>query len=142
MAKDPVKVDAKHYTVEVENDKVRVLRIKYGPHEKSVMHGHPALVGVFLTDSKLRFTYPGGKTEEITGKAGEVIHFPAIEHLPENLSDQPFEAIAVELKAKPIAAASKAVKKPSVRAKAKPAKGKAAKARARSGMAGARGAGG
>jgi hypothetical protein len=32
---DPVKVDSKHYTVEVENEKVRVLRIKYGPHEKS-----------------------------------------------------------------------------------------------------------
>jgi hypothetical protein len=39
MAQDPVKVDAKHYTVEVENDKVRVLRIRYGPREKSVMHG-------------------------------------------------------------------------------------------------------
>jgi hypothetical protein len=44
---DPVKVDPKHYTVEFENDKVRVLRIKYGPGEKSVMHAHPALVAVF-----------------------------------------------------------------------------------------------
>jgi hypothetical protein len=35
MAQDPVKVDAKHYTVEFENSQVRVLRIKYGPHEKS-----------------------------------------------------------------------------------------------------------
>jgi hypothetical protein len=35
--KDPVKVDSKHYSVEFENDKVRVLRIKYGPGEKSVM---------------------------------------------------------------------------------------------------------
>ena len=33
---DPVKVDSKHYTVEVENEKVRVLRIKYGPHEKAM----------------------------------------------------------------------------------------------------------
>jgi quercetin dioxygenase-like cupin family protein len=95
---DPVHVDPKHYTVELENEKVRVLRIKYGPHEKSEMHGHPALVGVFLTDSNFRFTYPDGRTEEITGKAGQVISFPAFEHLPENLSDQPFEAIAVELK--------------------------------------------
>jgi len=95
---DPVKVDPKHYTVELDNDKVRVLRIKYGPHEKSKMHGHPALVGVFLTDAHFRFTYPDGKSEDITGKAGQVVYFDAFEHDPENLSDRPFEVIAVELK--------------------------------------------
>ena len=51
-AKDPVQVDPKHYTVEVENERVRVLRIKYGPFEKSKMHGHPATVAVFLTDAR------------------------------------------------------------------------------------------
>ena len=39
---DPVRVDPEHYRVELENEKVRVLRVRYGPHEKSVMHGHPA----------------------------------------------------------------------------------------------------
>jgi hypothetical protein len=96
---DPVQVDPKHYKVELENDRVRVLRIKYGPHEKSVMHGHPALVGVFLTDAHSRFTYPDGRTEDIQTKAGEVMAFDAFEHLPENLSDQTMELIAVELKA-------------------------------------------
>jgi hypothetical protein len=41
---DPVAVDPQHYKVEMENDQVRALRITYGPHEKSVMHGHPAAV--------------------------------------------------------------------------------------------------
>ena len=41
MAQDPAKVDAKHYKLEFENDQVRVLRITYGPGEKSVMHEHP-----------------------------------------------------------------------------------------------------
>jgi quercetin dioxygenase-like cupin family protein len=62
LAQDPVKVDAKHYKVEFENDQVRVLRIKYAPHEKSVMHEHPAAVAVFLTDSNATFTTPDGKT--------------------------------------------------------------------------------
>ena len=31
---DPVKVDAKHYKVEAQNKKVRVLRVTYGPGEK------------------------------------------------------------------------------------------------------------
>jgi len=96
---DPVRVDSKHYTVEMEDEKVRVLRIKYGPHEKSVMHGHPALVGVMLTDCHIRFKYPDGRTEDIVATSGQVVSFPALDHLPENLSDQVFEAIAVELKA-------------------------------------------
>ena len=95
---DPVAVDPQHYTVELENDRVRVLRIRYGPGEKSAMHGHPALVGVMLTDGHFRFTYPDGRTEEITAKAGQVLSFDSLEHLPENLGDQPFEVIAVELK--------------------------------------------
>ena len=39
-AQDAVKVDPEHYKVEFENDQVRVLRITYGPGEKSVMHSH------------------------------------------------------------------------------------------------------
>ena len=95
---DPVHVDPRHYTVEHEDDKVRVLRIKYGPGEKSVMHGHPALVAVFLTDGRVRFTYADGKKEDITAKAGQVMHYDAFEHDPENVSDKLFEAIGVELK--------------------------------------------
>src|SRR5438445_11873512 len=72
---DPVHVDPRHYTVEHEDDKVRVLRIKYGPGEKSVMHGHPALVGVMLSDCKIRFTYPDGKVEDINASAGQCSRF-------------------------------------------------------------------
>ncbi|MGA8149381.1 MAG: hypothetical protein WB952_00270, partial [Terriglobales bacterium] len=55
-ADDPVKVDPKHYKVEFENDRVRVVRIKYKPGEKSVMHSHPESVAVFLTDAHSKFT--------------------------------------------------------------------------------------
>ena len=98
MAQDPVKVDPKHYKVELENEQVRVLRINYGPHEKSVMHYHPASVAIFLTDLHTRFTAPDGKSEEQHGKAGQVLNTPAGKHLPENLGDKPFELILVELK--------------------------------------------
>jgi quercetin dioxygenase-like cupin family protein len=62
-AQDAVKVDPKHYKVEFENDQVRVLRITYGPHEKSVMHSHSATVAVFLTDGQTKMTLPGGKSQ-------------------------------------------------------------------------------
>ena len=58
---DPVRADSKHYTVEFENDKVRVLRIRYGAGEKSVMHSHPESISVFLNDCKAKFTYPDGR---------------------------------------------------------------------------------
>jgi len=98
LAQDAVTVDPKHYKVEFENDQVRVLRIHYGPHEKSVMHDHPAGVGVRLTDEYMKFIYPGGKTEEEHQKAGTTGWGDAVRHLPENLSDKPFELIFVELK--------------------------------------------
>jgi quercetin dioxygenase-like cupin family protein len=95
---DPVTVDPKHYKVELENDRVRVLRIKYGAHDKSVMHCHSAGVLICLTEFHGRFTLPDGKTEERRGKAGETIWTPLEEHLPENLSDKPLEILLIELK--------------------------------------------
>jgi quercetin dioxygenase-like cupin family protein len=100
LAQDATKVDSAHYKVEFENDQVRVLRINYGPHEKSVMHEHPAGIAVFLSDGKGQFTYPDGKSEEISFKAGQTIWLPAVKHLPENLTDKPFELVQIEFKAK------------------------------------------
>ncbi len=100
-AQDPVKVDPQHYKVEFENAQVRVLRIHYGPHEKSVMHSHPNSVAVFLTDGQVKFTYPDGKTEDVQVKAGQTQWTKAGKHLPENTGDNAFELILVEMKAKP-----------------------------------------
>ena len=98
LAQDPVKVDAKHYKIESQNSRVRVLRIHYGPHEKSVWHYHPAGVAIALTDAHIKFNLPGGKSQESNMKAGETMSVPAGKHLPENLGDSDFEVILVELK--------------------------------------------
>ncbi len=98
LAQDPVKVDPKHYKVESENAKVRILRIHYGPHEKSVQHSHPDSVVVYLSNGKIRMTDANGKTQDNAGKTGEALFTPAGVHTPENIGDTPFEAILVELK--------------------------------------------
>src|ERR1700758_5750308 len=97
-AQDAVKVDPKHYSVISENDQVRILKVHYGPHEKSIMHSHPNLAVVFLTDSKGTFTYPDGKKEDWASKPGQAMFAPAGTHLPENTSDAPMDLILVELK--------------------------------------------
>ena len=95
---DPVKVDPKHYKVEFENDKVRVLRIHYAAGEKSVMHAHPDSVAVYLTDGKARMTTPDGKSQDSPVKAGASGWADAGSHLPQNIGDKPFDVLLVELK--------------------------------------------
>src|SRR5262245_52988215 len=99
-AQDPTVVDAKHYKVMFENEYVRVLKITYGPKEKSVMHEHPNGVAVFITDGQIKFGLPDGKSQDAAVKAGQAMFAPAGKHLPENVGDKPFEVVLVELKSK------------------------------------------
>ncbi len=95
---DAVAADSAHYTVEFENDQVRVLRVIYGAHEESVMHEHPASVGVYLTDGHIRITLPDGRTGQPYVKAGQAMWHPPGKHLIENLGSTPFELVLTELK--------------------------------------------
>src|SRR5712692_1511495 len=94
-AQDPVKVDPKHYKVEFENAQVRVLHFHYGPHEKSVMHSHPNLVLLALTDGKIRFDLPGGKPEEREISGNRATWNGASGCYPESLSERAIEGILV-----------------------------------------------
>jgi quercetin dioxygenase-like cupin family protein len=96
---DPVKVDGKDYKVEFENDQVRVLRVKFGPHQGAPMHEHQLnRVVVYLTDQSTRLTSPEGKVETTGHKAGEYSWGGPTKHKEENLLDTPFEGIVVEFK--------------------------------------------
>jgi quercetin dioxygenase-like cupin family protein len=99
LAQDPVKVDASHYKVLVDNPSVRVLKISYAPGSKSVMHQHPDSIVVPLSASKVRFTTPDGKTEDSEMAAGSAQYSPAGTHNPANVGTTPVEAILVEFKA-------------------------------------------
>src|SRR2546423_15010180 len=101
MAQDPVKVDSEHYKVMVENANVRVLRIHYGPHEKSVMHYHPNSVAIPQTTGRVKFYLPGGKHEERDMVAGQAIWTPAGRQLSEKISGSEIDVILEEFKAPP-----------------------------------------
>jgi len=98
LNRDPAKLVPEHYGVEFENEKVRVLRVRYAPHEKSVMQEYPSQVQINLTVAHLLFKYPDGRTAPVEARAGQVLSFPASQRMPENLSDFPYEAIAIEWK--------------------------------------------
>ena len=83
---DPLKVDPKHYSLEFENDQVRVLRVRFGPHEKGVLHEHKLNhIVVYLTD-------------QARGKAGEVRLDEPMTHTEQNPLDVAVERIAIDLK--------------------------------------------
>jgi quercetin dioxygenase-like cupin family protein len=98
MAMDAVKADPAHHKVEFENDRVRVLRIKLKPGEKTRQHEHPNGVAIFLTDAAAKFMLSDGKIREGGGKRGEANWAPAEKHAVENASNTAMEVVLVELK--------------------------------------------
>ena len=62
------------------------------------MHHHPDAVVIYLTDVHVKMTLPDGTSVVQDGKAGESVFTPAGNHLPENMTDKPMDAILVELR--------------------------------------------
>lgn len=93
-----VTADPEHYTVEFENDAIRLLRITYGPGETSVMHHHPANCYISLSDGSWRMTDPDGNVMDATTAFGDVVCGEAEVHLPENSGNEEAELILVEMK--------------------------------------------
>jgi quercetin dioxygenase-like cupin family protein len=100
LGQDPTKVEPKHYRLDFENDRVQVVSVHYGPHEKSGLHDHPGGVVVILTEAHLRFTDENGKTREIFSKPGEARWYPPFKHRVENLGDTSYDAVYIGMKGK------------------------------------------
>jgi quercetin dioxygenase-like cupin family protein len=96
-AQDPVKLSP-DYKVEIDNEWVRVLRVKHAPHAKIPMHEHPASVAVYLTDLHEKITGADGQARQVDRKAGEAGFNEPQKHTEENVSDQHLEAVIIELK--------------------------------------------
>lgn len=105
-AQDPTKVEPKHYKLQFENDRVQVVSVHYGPHERSEMHDHPGGVSVSVTGGHLRFTDQNGKVTEVYAKAGEARWFPPFKHKVENLGDEPYNGVYIGIKGKLAASAN------------------------------------
>src|ERR1700746_3483219 len=99
-AQDPTKVEPTHYKLDFENERVQVLSVHYGPHEKSGLHEHPGGVVVSITEGHLRLIDEAGKVREVFAKPGEVRWYAPFKHKVENLSDSTYDAVYVGIKGK------------------------------------------
>jgi quercetin dioxygenase-like cupin family protein len=95
---DAVAADPDHYTVEFENDAVRLLRIRYAPGESSVIHHHPATCSIALSDMSWAMTDAEGEETESTNEAGAVSCGEGNVHLPENNGSADNELVLIEFK--------------------------------------------
>jgi beta-alanine degradation protein BauB len=97
-AQDAAIVNPHIAKVEFENGRVRILRMRYRPHERLDMHSHPAKAEVQLTDGSVRIFTPDGKSRDDPGSAGEFFWLEPTKHAVENLEDAPLEIIEIEMK--------------------------------------------
>lgn len=97
LAQDVVKVTLTHRVL-LENARVRVMDVHVKPGEKVAMHSHPAGILYYLSDAKLKITYPDGKTEEREVKAGTAVWSEAVTHAVKNIGTTSLHEVHTELK--------------------------------------------
>jgi len=102
MSHECTVADPEHYHLEFENEYVRVIRCRIPARDKVKMHNHPfGSVIIFMTDQNLHQTLENGTTEEARNKAGHVLwsNGSQARHMGENITDQMYEYIRVDVKA-------------------------------------------
>jgi len=91
----PVALDPSHFRMVLENDHVKVIRVRLGPHEKSMVMEIPAHVMTCVTDQRVRVNYAHTRSVERSQKAGYTGWVESDEYGLENLDDKPAEWILV-----------------------------------------------
>ena len=95
---DAVRIDPARYTVDFENDRVRIVRLGFGAREKGLMVSHPPRVLVTLTAVAVKLKFSDGRTDESGAPAG-IAGWLELETLQtENARHQPLQVVLVEPK--------------------------------------------
>jgi hypothetical protein len=95
---DAVRVDPARYKVDFENDRVRIVRLGFGPREKGMMVEHPPRVLVTLTDVAVKLTFADGHTDERGAPAGVAGWLERETLLTENAGDESLQVVLIEPK--------------------------------------------
>jgi hypothetical protein len=101
LALDAVRVDPARYKVVLENDRVRVVRLAFGPRERGLMVSHPPRVLITLTDVAVKLLFADGRTDERGGPAGIAGWLETETLQTENAAPLPLEVVLVEPKGPP-----------------------------------------
>lgn len=97
--RDALTADPKHYKLELENDRMRVLRLKLKADEAVPVHDdREALLVCVVKDCHVRLARPGGRSQDMHMQAGESRWIYADTRSEKNLSSEPLEMLVIEPK--------------------------------------------
>jgi hypothetical protein len=99
--RDPLRIDPVHYKLDLENEQVRVLRLKLKGEEAVPMHDDKDALFVSLTECHLRLTRPDGRVQDVHLEPGKTRWILGDSRSAKNLSTQPLEILIIETKTKP-----------------------------------------
>ena len=101
QAQDPVKVSPDHFTVLLENERVRVLDFHSAAGTKIPLHSHPAYISYSISGAgKTKFTSADGKVTEQTAKTGQATWHEPETHASEYQGSGSTHVLLIELKGK------------------------------------------
>lgn len=95
---DPLKLSPEVYSLLLDNHRVRALEVDAKAGTKVPLHGHPDAALYFLSDARVKFTMPDGKTEETDLKKGHAVWLPAQLRALEVLGHAKARFLVVEMK--------------------------------------------
>jgi quercetin dioxygenase-like cupin family protein len=99
QAQDPVKVAPDHFTVLLENERIRVLDFHSNAGVKIPLHSHPAYISYSIAGAgKTKFTSADGKVTEPTAKTGQATWHEPETHASEYLGTGSAHVLLIELK--------------------------------------------
>ena len=99
LPRDIVRVaSARQIRVDFENDRTRVLRLTLAADETIPTHDDRSGVLVCLAGCRVRFSMPGGGTQDVDLKAGETRWMPDARRAARNLAGGPLEMLYIETK--------------------------------------------
>ena len=96
--KDALAADPKHYKLDFENDRMRVLRLTLKGDEAAPVHDDADALFVCIKECHLRLTRPGGRSQDIHLQAGESRWIYGDTRSEKNLGTQPLEMLVIETK--------------------------------------------
>ncbi len=98
FAQDPLEVGPDVYSKLFENERVRVMEVRFKPGESIGMHSHPDHLAYMLSGGLLQLSHPDGTLKDIAGDTGQVFWIPAESHAAVNTGTTEVRILVVELK--------------------------------------------
>jgi beta-alanine degradation protein BauB len=97
-AQDPMSIGKMYKKLLLENDRVRVMSVVFGPGDVMPMHSHPAHFVYAVSGGTIEITAQGEKSVVMEIKPGDVVWMDPVTHTGRNIGKTTINLVVTELK--------------------------------------------